>query len=87
MYCQHMSRPRQIDRDALHRVLWRRCDRRGSIKLVQNQMALELGITPSHFCRIIAEMTEQGIMRPIAAGKHNVRTYQVTEPASLAAAS
>lgn len=80
-----MSRQREIDREALHRVLWRRCDRRGALKLVQNEMAMELGITPSWFSRIVAEFREQGIMTPIASGKHNVKTYRVTEPPSLAA--
>lgn len=79
-----MGRPREIDRDALHRVIWRRTDRRGAIKFVQNQLALELGISPYHFCRIIAEMCEEGRLRSIAVGKHNVRTYQVLDPAAWA---
>lgn len=87
MYRQDMGRPREIDRDALHRVMWRRTDRRGALKFVQNQLALELGISPYHFCRIIAEMCEEGRLRQIAVGKHNVRTYQVTDPATLASAA
>lgn len=81
-----MGRPKEIDRDALHRVIWRRTDRRGAIKFVQNQLALELGISPYHFCRIVAEMCDEGRMRMIATGKHNVRTYQVSDPATWAGA-
>ena len=82
-----MGRPKEIDRDALHRILWRRTDRRGAIKFVQNQMAAELGISPYHFCRIIAEMCEDGRLRQIAVGKHSVRTYLVKEPAELSSAA
>jgi CRP-like cAMP-binding protein len=77
-----MARAKEIDRDALHRVLWRRTDRRGALKFVQNQLALELGISAYHFSRIMAEFQEEGRVRQIAIGKHNVRTYTVSDPAT-----
>lgn len=76
-----MGRPPTIDRDALHRVLWRRSDRRGSLKFVQNQLATEIGISPYHFNRILAEMEENGRLRTIAIGKRSIKTYLITDPA------
>ncbi len=75
------GRPPLIDRDAIHRVLWRRSDRRGSLKFVQNQLASEIGVSPYHFSRILSEMEESGRLRTVAAGKRNVKTYVITDPA------
>lgn len=76
-----MPRPQTIDRDALHRVLWRRTDRRGSLKFIQNQMASEIGVSPYHFNRILAEMEEVGRLKTIAIGKRSIKTYVITDPA------
>lgn len=65
----------------MHQLLFRRTDRRGSLKLQANALALEIGLSPYHFSRIMAEFQEDGRMREVARAKHNVRTYMVTDPA------
>lgn len=73
-----MVRPRVIDREALHRLLWKRANRHGRIKFVQSDLAIEVGVSTAHFCRVIREMTEAGRMRPLASVAH---TYVITDPA------
>lgn len=75
-----MGRPQSIDRDALHSLLARRADRRSSIKLLANELALEIGVSSYHFSRIIAEMQEDGRIRQVSISKHNIRTYMVMDP-------
>lgn len=80
-----MGRPQTIDRDALHAYLWKRTDRRGALKLLANVLALEIGVSAYHFSRILAEMQEDGRLREVSRGKHNVRTYMVVDPDEWAA--
>lgn len=80
IFCRAMGRPQSIDRDALHALLWKRADRRGAIKLLANVLALEIGVSAYHFSRILAELQEDGRLREVSRGKHNVRTYMVSDP-------
>lgn len=69
-----------VDLDALHLELWKRTDRRGLIKLVQADLAVELGITKFTMSRVINRMIDEHRIRQISnRGNHGGR-FQVTEP-------
>lgn len=81
-----MGRPQRIDRDALHRILWRRCRvaegaRTGQIEFVGQEYAASLLISPYHFSRIMAEGERMGRWTVIKKMKHSVNVYQVVDPA------
>lgn len=75
-----MGRNREFDQDALHRLLWGRTDRRGTIKFVQRDLALEVGCSYAHFCRIVAQMGEDGRLEQLSTGFQKVHTYRIVEP-------
>lgn len=81
-----MGRPQRIDRDALHRILWRRCDARGTIEFVGQEYAASLLISPYHFSRIMAEGERMGRWRVIRKKKHSVNVYEVVDPTMWAEA-
>lgn len=72
-----MGRPRVIDREALHRLLWQRANRHGRIKFVQSDLAIEVGVSTAHFCRVVREMEEDGRLRQLGTQAH---TYVITNP-------
>lgn len=76
-----MGRPTQIDRDALHRVLWRRTDRFGRIQFVHQEMAESLRISTYHFSRIMKEGELLGRWTTVNVGKNSRKTYEVVDPA------
>lgn len=78
-----MPRGVSIDRAALHRVIWRRTDRRRTIKIHQGMFGEELGISPYHLSRLIAELCEQGKMRKLSTDRHYVGTYVIADPADF----
>lgn len=75
-----MGRPQQIDRDALHRILWRRTDDEGRITFKGQEMAERLLVSTYHFSRILAEGAAAGRWRVVDVGKHSVKTYEVADP-------
>lgn len=75
-----MGRNQQISRDAVHRILWRRCDRFGRITLKGQDYAASLNISTYHFSRILAEGVAAGRWDVAAVAKHSVKTYQVAPP-------
>lgn len=75
-----MGRPRSIDRDLLHKILWRRRDRLGRLQVKHSDLATELGISVYHFSRIMTEFVEDGRLKILTA--HGTRrTYLVVDPA------
>lgn len=76
-----MGRPQQIDRDALHRVLWRRCDTSHRITFKGQEYAASLLISTYHFSRIMAEGELHGRWSVAKVGRHSVKTYLVADPA------
>lgn len=75
-----VGRPREIDREALHRLLWLRTDRRKTIKFKQSVLALEVGVSYAYFSRIVGEMVDQGRLELISIGFQHINTYRVTDP-------
>lgn len=73
--------PMKIDRDALHRVLYRRSDRHHRLRLSCRVLSDELGVSYANFTRVIIEMAAQGRLRRIAGGRMEMKTYVVEDPA------
>lgn len=79
------GRPQEINRNTLHRILWRRVDARGRLRFKGQDMAESLGISTYHFSRIMAEGVEAGRWSVVKKGHHSVKTYQITDPKVWAA--
>lgn len=75
-----MGRPEEIDRDALHRVLWRSVDRFNRVTFKSEALADELLISAYHFSRIVTQMCKQGRLVELARKKSGIRTYEVIDP-------
>lgn len=72
----------KIDRDALHKYLFDRCDVHGKVRVVQKLLANELDVTHYTIGRIFKEFVQEGRMRKIGKEQHNVSTYVVYDPAA-----
>lgn len=79
-----MTQGIKVDRDALHRVIWRRTDRRRTLRIHQAMFAEELGVSPYHLSRLLAELEGEGRMRKLSAEKGNVGRYVIADPADFA---
>lgn len=75
-----MPKGHAIDLDALQRYLYRRTDGKGRIRIHQQQLAEELGITNVSVCRALTRLEEQGRIRTLIRGRHNVQTWIIKEP-------
>jgi DNA-binding MarR family transcriptional regulator len=73
----------KVDRAALHRVLWRRTDRRRTLKIHQGMFGEELGISPWHLSRLLKELEDAGRVRKLTTDRHYVGTYVVYDPADF----
>jgi hypothetical protein len=80
-----MGRPQQIDRDALHRVLWAHVDRFQRLLVVNQEVAEYLCISPYHFSRILREGVQAERWRVVSVGKNSRKTYEIRDPAVWAA--
>lgn len=77
-----MPRGQAIDIDALHAYLYRKSDRLHRIRIVQRQLAEELGITYFAVNRILAKMVQQDRIKKMSSDVKNVWTYVVEDPKS-----
>lgn len=75
-----MPKGQPINVDALHRYLWRKSDRLNRIRVVQRELAAELGITYFAVCRILARMVQQDRLKKMSSDAKNVWTYIVRDP-------
>lgn len=80
-----MGRPQQIDRGALHRILYRRGtpvanrDNVRRITFKSQDVAGRTGIAIYHFSRILREFRDQGRIAVFKKGKHSITTYDVLD--------
>lgn len=70
-------RPRVIDREALHRLLWLRANRHGQITFKQSDLCIEVGVSNAHFCRVMREMMEDGRLTQNSPNGH---VYMIVDP-------
>lgn len=80
-----MTKPRAIDRDALHRILFRKADRLGRLKLNLRALSDELELGYCNLSVVISEMAQAGRLKPIAGPRNGRKTYVVVDPASYQA--
>lgn len=74
-----------IDRDALHRYLWRRANRAGRLRIVVRELADELELGYANLTVVIGEMCKQGRLIRVGGGRNQTKTYRVVDPAEFEA--
>lgn len=74
------GRPRIYDRDALHRLLWERADRRHVYSGNLKALSLETGMSYFHLTRMMKTFMEEGRLRLLSRGAHRLQNFLVTEP-------
>jgi DNA-binding MarR family transcriptional regulator len=70
-----------ISRIGLQKMLYERADRLGRLKIHQRQLAAELEVTYFAVCRVLQRMEDEGRVKVLKAGKDNIKTYVIREPA------
>lgn len=73
-------KPQKIDREALHRYLYRRTDAFGRLKLNVTKLSSDLELSYCNMTVVIAEMTEAGRMRHIGGHRYGTKTYIIADP-------
>jgi CRP-like cAMP-binding protein len=71
----------KIDRNALHRVLYRRADRHHRLKLSAKDLAEDLGVNYEHFSRMLHTFADEGRLRRISGVRTGPKVYLVSDPA------
>lgn len=73
------SKPK-IDRDDLHQLLWERTDSRGTVRVILEDLAEDLGISKRQMTRIMAEMDETGRISKVKRFKYEGVLWRVHPP-------
>lgn len=74
-----------VHRGGLHVLLWQRRTASGGLRVVQKQLAGELGVSKWSMSRILARMAEEGRLVPLPGSGNSSTTYDVVDPAEWAA--
>lgn len=69
-----------LDRDALHSFLWDRTDSKDVIRIVQRELAEQLGVTIYTMSRVVKEFCQEGRLKKVQTSNHNIQSYVVCEP-------
>lgn len=69
-----------IDLDALHRILYRRADRQGRLKLHQGKLAEEIGVTKFTMSRLVSRLVDQKRIRLLTGNKNNRGQFVIEDP-------
>ena len=69
-----------VDRDRLHALLFRRTNRFGKVKLIQKELAEEIGVNKFTMSRIMKEFLEDGRAKLLSRGKHDGNSYVIVDP-------
>jgi hypothetical protein len=77
----------RIDRDALHRVLYRRADRHHRLKVNAKTLADELGVNYEHFTLLLHRFADEGRLRRISGVRTGPKVYLVEPPENWETAS
>lgn len=72
--------PKPLDRDVLHRYLWRHSRRGGLVEIHHQELADQLHVNRGTIGRTVKKMIEEGRMRKHAAEEGNIHTYAVVSP-------
>jgi hypothetical protein len=72
--------PNKINRDALHRYLYRRSDHFGRYKVNLRSLSEETGCAYNNLSTILTAMAAEGRLRRIAGRDYQAKTYRVEDP-------
>lgn len=75
-----MGRPRSIDRDALHTLMFERADARGILTTNLKMLSAETGISYFHLTRIVQGFVADGKLRILSRGAHRMQNFVVSAP-------
>jgi DNA-binding MarR family transcriptional regulator len=70
----------RIDRDALHRYLYRRADSHHRLKTPAKTLAEELGLNYENFTTILHRMADEGRLRRLSGAPNRTKVYLVAPP-------
>lgn len=68
-----------VHHGGLHVLLWQRRDAAGGVRVVQKQLAAELGVSKFSMSRILKRMADDGRLIPLV-GSGGSATYEVVDP-------
>jgi hypothetical protein len=69
-----------LDRDALHRLFWRRRDERDRLVIHVGDLARSLAVSYAIADKAVIAMREEGRLRAVAWKRSHTRVYQVADP-------
>ncbi len=70
----------EIDRDALHRLLWNRSNSRGRITFRVDQFSEDLGISKYTLSRIMVQFVREGRATKLTGLSSKGTTYRMADP-------
>lgn len=70
----------EYSRHEIHKMLWRKCDRFGRIKINQSAWMKDLGISMATMQRIMAELRSEGRIKKIGSRKMGIGIYVIRDP-------
>jgi hypothetical protein len=74
------GRPQIYDRDALHRLMYERADRRHVFSTNLHMLSAETGISYFYLTRMMKTFVAEGRLRLLSRGAHRLQNFLVTEP-------
>jgi hypothetical protein len=77
-----MPKGTKLDRNALHRILYRRTDHFDRIKVDLRGLAEETGLDYYHLSTVLNEFAREGRLHRIAGLPTRQKTYKVENPAA-----
>lgn len=75
-----MPKGKPIEVDEVHRLLRAKADRLGRLKLLQKDLAEELGVTHFAINRLFRRMEDEGRMKRLVSHQGNIWTYAIRDP-------
>lgn len=70
-----------VDIDGLHRLLWRRSNRRNVVKVHQGELAEQLMLSKFAMSRLFRRLQDEGRIRKHSTAKLNIASYEIVDPA------
>lgn len=72
--------PVGVDRHGLHKLLWTRRSRRDTVRVIQKDLAAEIGVNKWTMSRIMHELQNDGRIKVIGVEKDTIRTFVIRDP-------
>jgi DNA-binding MarR family transcriptional regulator len=75
-----MPRGKHLNDQKIHTNLYKQSDRLGRLKIIQKDLAAELGITIFAMSRVIKRMEEAGRIKRLTSHQGTIWTYVIRDP-------